>query len=318
MPHEQNHTAEGYDRSDIGDRVREPGAHVVERVTDIGERAGNALVYSSAYLAVVAMAEVAIAMTLLSLPPSPAPLVVGLVTFAVYTHDRVADADTDAVSDPERSAFVRRHRNALYLLGSVSYGLALALAVLGGPVALAATLIPGAFWLAYAADVMPAFGSRLRRLKEVFLVNSLIVALAWATTLTALPVAFTDAAVTPTTLVVFGYFLLRSFVDTEIPNVGDVVADRAIGVSTLPTVLGVSATRRALVAVDLCTVGVVAAAVATGALSAAPAVALGVGVAYSVGVIAMLDRVDADAVALAAECEYLVVAAVLFAPALVA
>ncbi|MXR40055.1 4-hydroxybenzoate polyprenyltransferase [Halobaculum sp. WSA2] len=293
-------------------------SRIVDLLTTYGERAGNALVYSSAYLAAIAMTEVAIAMVLLSLPPNPAPVVVGLVTFAVYTNDRVADADTDAVSDPDRSAFVRRHRGTLYLLASVAYGLAVAISVLGGPVALAVTLLPGAFWVAYAADWVPNLAPRLRRLKEVLVVNSLVVALAWATTVTALPVAFTDAAVTPATAVVFAYFLLRSFVDTEIPNVGDVEADRATDVATLPVAFGVPATRRALYCVDLFTVGLVGVAASTGVLRAGPAVALGVGVAYSLVVTGLLGRADDDAVALASECEYLVVAAALVGPLLIA
>jgi len=309
MPRESNYA------SDVHGATGRTG-RIVELLTTYGERAGNALVYSSAYLAAIAMAEVAIAMVLLSLPPNPAPVVVGLVTFAVYTNDRVADVDTDAVSDPDRSAFVRRHRDTLYVLASVAYGLAVAISVLGGPVALAVTLLPGVFWVAYAADWVPSVAPHFRRLKQVLLVNSLVVALAWATTLTALPVAFTDAAVTPATAVVFAYFLLRSFVDTEIPNVGDVEADRAIGVATLPVAFGVPATRRALYGVDLLTLGLVAAAASAGVLQTWLAVALGVGLAYSLVVTGLLGRVDNDALALASECEYLVVATALVGPLL--
>lgn len=291
-------------------------ARAVGWLTEQGERAGDVLVYSSAYLAVIAMVEVSLAMVLLSLPPNPAPVVVALVTFAVYANDRVADADTDAVSDPERSAFVRRHGNVLSTLASVSYGLAVALSVLGGPVAFAVTLLPGLFWVAYAADWVPAVCARVGRLKDVLVVNSAVVALAWATTLTVLPVAFTGATATPATAAVFGYFLLRSFVDTEIPNVGDVAADRAIGVDTLPVVFGVPATRRALYGVDLCTAALVGYAAYAGHLPALSVAALGVGLAYSVGVTGLLGRVDNDLLSLASECEYLVVAVAVAGPVL--
>jgi len=305
MPRESNYA------SDVHGATGRTG-RIVELLTAYGERAGNALVYSSAYLAAIAMAEVAIAMVLLSLPPNPAPVVVGLVTFAVYTNDRVADVDTDAVSDPDRSAFVRRHRDTLYVLASVAYGLAVAISVLGGPVALAVTLLPGVFWVAYAADWVPSVAPHFRRLKQVLLVNSLVVALAWATTLTALPVAFTDAAVTPATAVVFAYFLLRSFVDTELPNVRDVDADAAAGVATLPTVLGVARTRRVLYGVDLATAATLAAATLAGVLAPGIAAALGLGVAASLAVTALAGRVDDGAVlGVAPDCSYLVVAAAL-------
>lgn len=299
MPHESKY-ASGVESDGVMDRT-------VEWFTRNGERAGNVLVYSSAYLAVIAMAEVAIAMTLLSLEPSLAPVVVGLVTFAVYTNDRVADVETDAVSDPERSAFVRRHRNVLYVLASVSYGLAVAISVLGGIAAFAVTLLPGAFWVAYAADWMPDIGSQIRRLKDVLVVNSAVVALAWAITLTALPVAFADASVTPATVAVFAYFFLRSFVDTEIPNVGDIEADRAIDVATLPVKFGVPATRRALYGVDLLTAAVVGVAAYTGHFSVVLTAALALGLCYSLVVTGLLGRVDNDLLSLASECEYVVV-----------
>jgi len=307
MSHEPEQTSSEYDPN----RGR---SVVVDRLTTYGELAGNALLYSSAYLAVIAAVEVAVVMLLLSVPPNPAPVVVGLVTFAVYANDRVADAEADAVSDPERAAFVRRHRDVLFVAAAVAYGLAVAVSALGGPVAFAVTLLPGALWVAYATDLAAGLGTRARRLKEVLVVNSAVVAVAWATTLTALPVAFADVAVTPATGVVFGYFLLRSFVDTEIPNVDDVAADRAVGVDTLPTVFGVSGTRRALYGVDLSTVVLVAWAASAGHLSVGVAAALGVGLCYSVGVTTLLGRVDADALSVASECEYLVVAAALVAP----
>jgi len=43
--------------------------------------------------------------------------VVGLITFAVYANDRIADADADARDKPGQVAFVRRHEDALYVAG---------------------------------------------------------------------------------------------------------------------------------------------------------------------------------------------------------
>lgn len=272
------------------------------------ERAWNTLVYSSAYLALIAVAEVAVVTSLLSIPLTAAPVVVGLVTFAVYANDRLADADTDAVSNPKQAAFVRRHRDVLYLLASLAYGLAVALSVLGGPVALAITVLPGTFWVLYASDWVPDVGLRFRRLKEILLVNSAVVAFAWAATLTFLPLAFADAAVTPAAGVVFAYFFLATFVNTEIPNVRDVAGDEAIGVSTLPVVFGVRRTRHALYAVNLLAAAVVGYAAFSDFVSVAGAAALLVGLGYSAAVTSFLGRSeDQTRVVLAAECGFLVV-----------
>ncbi len=293
---------------------RRTGLHsrAVAATTTHGQRLFDALRYSSAYLALIAMAEVVIVMFALSLPPSPAPLVVGLVTVAVYVNDRIADVDTDVVSMPKQAAFVRRHKDVLYVLASVAYGMAVAISVLGGPFALVITLLPGAFWILYATDWVPNVGVRFRRLKDVFLVNSAVVALAWAATLTFLPLAFADGSVTLATGLVFSYFFLRVFGNTEIPNVRDVDGDRAIGVSTLPVVLGVARTRQVLYGLDLVTAAVVLVAISEGHLPVLLGPPILAGIAYSLTVTSLLGRYDAEGLlAKAAECEYLVVFATL-------
>lgn len=283
------------------------------------ERYRSTVVYGSAFMALVAAVEVGIATALVGLPLTPAPLVVGLITFAVYTIDRVADADSDVRSTPDRANDARRHADQLMIVASVAYGLAVGLALLGGPVALGLTLLPGAFWVLYASTWLPSAGRAagqalggLPRLKDVLLVNSALVALGWAIALTFLPLAFAGATVTPTVGVVFGYFFLRSFVDAEVPNVRDVEADAAIGVATLPVVFGVEWTRRALYAVDLGTALLIGGAAVTGLFAWPLAAALLVGVSISVGVTALVGRTsEPDLLAVAPDCSYLVVGAVI-------
>lgn len=285
------------------------------RITLRINRLTNVVVYSSFFMAIVAAVEVGIATVLLGVPLTPAPLVVGLLAFAVYTVDSVADADTDVRSAPARANFARRYADQLMIAAAVAYGCAVAIAVFGGPVAFGLTLLPGAFWVLYASEWLPSAGRLLDRfdvsvprLKEVLLVNSLLVAVGWATTLTLLPVAFADSSITPTVGVVFGYFLLRSFVDVEVPNVRDVDADAAIGVATLPVVFGVTTTRRVLYAVDLGTVALVVAAASVGLL-AWPLVAVLVGgVGVSLGVTALAGRTaNRELLGVAPDCCYLAV-----------
>ncbi|WP_229774047.1 UbiA family prenyltransferase [Halocalculus aciditolerans] len=259
-----------------------------------GKRAKDAFVYSSAYLAVITMIEVALASVALSVPFTPAVAVGGLVTFAIYAHDRVADADTDAVSNPDQAAFVRRHQNVLYNLASAAYGLAVAVSILGGPLALATTLMPGVFALLYSTDVLGGLGTPVKRLKDVLLVNTVVVSLAWAVLLTFLPLAFADAAFSPAVAVVFAYFFLATFVNVEIPNVRDIEGDIAIGVRTLPTVLGVSRTRKLLYAVNLVMAGLVAFALVSGFFVTGIVAAFLVSLAYTIGVTAFLGRTTDD------------------------
>ena len=280
------------------------GSRIVEWLTRYGERIGNGLVYSSAYLAIIAMVEVAIVMVLFSLRASPAPLVGGLVTFAVYVNDHLKD---DPTSSP-RARFVDQYRDELYLLASIAYGLGIMVSVLGGPIALVITVLPGLFWIVYASGRIPGLGFQLRRLKQTLVINTSTVALAWAISVTFLPLAFADRPISAMVLVVFGYFFLRSFVDTVIPNVRDVEADRAAGVRTIPGTFGVRRTKHVLYGLDGVTLGLIGLGVIGGVLSPVVSVALGVGIAYSMVVTSTLGRIDDhELLATAAEFEYVVV-----------
>lgn len=277
-------------------------------MTRYGERAGDALVYSSVYLAFITMIEVVIVMVLLGLPANLAPVVGGLVTFSVYANDRIADVEDDAATNPQQAAFVRRYRKPLYLLASATYGLAVALSVLGGPLALAITVLPGVVWVLYASNWIPAAILRVRRLKEVFLVNSAVVALVWSFSLTFLPIVFVSGRVSVAAGVVFAYFFLRSFVDTEIPNIRDVDGDREIGVKTLPVVIGVDRTKQALFGIDLITATVIVYVGVVGMLPVEVGIPLLVGIVYSMGLTSLVGRIENDdLLAIATELEYVIV-----------
>ena len=284
---------------------------VVDSLYALGDRTRDVLVYSSGYLVLITMVETAIAMLALSLPPSPAPLVVGLLTFAVYVGDRLADVDADEASRPAQSAFVRRHRAALSVLSAGAYGLAVMVSLFGGPVALAVTLLPGAVWLLYATDWLPTIETRLVRLKDVFLLNSALISAAWAVTLVFLPLAFADAAFAPTAAVVFAYFFVDTFIHTEIPNVRDRAEDARLGVSTLPVVLGVRRTRYVLYGLDLALFALVGHAFLTGVFSLALAAGVFVGLGCALVVIAFVGRTsDYGRLSIAGESKSLVIAAV--------
>lgn len=301
-----------------------------------GARLLAAFASGSPFVATVAAVEVLIATALLGLPLTPAPAAVALVTFAVYTVDHVADADADARSTPERAALAHRYSDQLMIAAALAYGLAVALAIVGGPLALGVTLIPGAFWVLYASDWLPNAGHfvgaavadgrmdavrrRVPRLKDVVVVNSVVVALGWAIAVTVLPLAFAGAdagtvvaaEIGPAVGVVFAYFFFRSFVDTELPNVRDVDADAAVGVATLPVVLGIAGTRKLLYGVDLVTTSVLVFAAAAGLLAWPLVGALGAGIAVSVCVTALAGRIDdVSVLGVAPDCSYLVVGGVI-------
>jgi len=227
------------------------------------------------------------------------------LTFAVYGNDRVADVETDEQTTPARTAFVKRYHRLLYTLSAVAYGLAVALAVLGGPVAFALALVPGAVWIAYAQDWLP-FSGRIKRLKQVFILNSVLVAGAWALVIVFLPLAFVGGALTPRAGIIFLFFFIATFVNVEIPNVRDRHSDREIGVKTLPVVLGVDGTRYSLYGVTSLVTAIVVTAFVDDILIRSETAWLLASLLCLFGVVACLGRFrNTDALTIAAECSRL-------------
>ncbi|MEF8882492.1 MAG: UbiA family prenyltransferase [Halapricum sp.] len=275
-------------------------------------------VYSSAYLAVIAMAKVLIVQYVLSLPLSPAPLVGGLATFAIYANDRLTDVETDVASNPERTMFVNRHRDSLYVLAAVTYGIAIALAALGGPVAFAMVVFPAVAWLLYGQEWVPLSRVPFRRLKEILVVNSALVAAAWSLSVVLVPLSFADQGMTPTALVLVSYFALGTFVNTEIANMSDMESDERNSVRTLPIALGIRRTKHWMCLLTLLVGAVLAVATLAGYLSLSVAGILSIGPLALLVVIARLQGSEQDnPLVIAAESTRLLVVCALGAVAVV-
>jgi len=256
------------------------------------QRVWRVLEYSSAYMGLIAAAEVISVMLVLSLPQSTAPLVAGLVTFTIYANDRLTDVDSDELVNTARSEFVRQHRQELYILAAMSYGLALTLAALGGPLAFGLSVIPGCLWVLYAVDWVPNPTLGFGRLKEILFLNSALVAAAWAATIVFLPIAVTEAPIDSASVVLFLYFFFGTFIGAEVSNVRDVVGDRAIGVATVPVVFGIHRTRYILQALNLLNLAILLVALSSSIFSLSALVALATGLVGPAVVIWLLGRVQ--------------------------
>ncbi len=291
------------DHPPITTPTRSANRTFTDRLRNPLTQAWTVAVYTSTYLALIAVIEVLIVSHLLELPSSPAPLVVGLITFAIYVNDRLVDLDSDSVSKPRRTAFIRKHATTLYVFGALAYGTAVALSIYGGPLALALTLLPGVVWLLYALDWIPSFAASIRRLKDILIVNTLLVAGAWALTVVFLPIVYTGAAITPTSWLLFGYFAVGAFISVEIANVSDIEADSLRGVATLPVVVGIKRTRQFLVALVILLAAVLIVGSIVELLSWPITLLLGAGLVWlllSIGLVR--ETADIDGITISAEC----------------
>jgi 4-hydroxybenzoate polyprenyltransferase len=89
------------------------------------------------------------------------------------------------------------------------------------------------------------------RLKDIFLLNSVAIAIDWSLLLVILPLVFDNGIFDPATFIIFTYFFLSMIVSVEITNMRDIISDRSQNVQTLPTVFGVNTTAIILMVIDL-------------------------------------------------------------------
>jgi len=237
----------------------------------------------------VAAAKVVFAMALLSISSVVAPIVGALMAFAVYNGNNLADLEEDAVNKPACAAVTVRWKREIAVVSAAAALAAIALAAYaGGLVALGIVFVPVLACGLYSLPLVP--GERADRLKDVFGLNTALVAAAWAIPLTYLPVAIGGQVPLSHTVPVVALLFLRTFISVEVFNVRDIAGDRASGVATLPASLGLPATKHVLIFLDG-----VALAVAIAAADVLPAVAVVAVLAvtvYSMGLTAILDRIN--------------------------
>jgi len=208
------------------------------------------LAYSNVLIAMTAGGFAAAALLLCSAPLSP--LAVGLPTaamYVVYTFDKVVRFDSqDDVNDPARSRFIRRWRPSLLGVAALCMVGGAALAARAGPWAALLFALPLFAGALYALPLLPA-GARFRRIKDVTGLKSIYVAGTWAATAGLLPLVVAGAPLVGSwaALIACLWVLARFFINTVFFDIGDVEGDRESGTMTLPVVLGVERTRRALI-----------------------------------------------------------------------
>ena len=250
----------------------------------------------------VAAAKTAFAMALLGVWIPEAAVVVALVAYAVYAANDLADGAEDAINRPDHQSFVAAHPRFIAALAGGAFLGATALAFSkGGLLAAAVTSVPVVAGVCYSLPPVPG----CRRLKDVLVVNTAVVALSWAVTVSVLPVVMAGARVTPLVLVVTLFFFVRTAVSVEVFNVRDVRGDAATGVRTLPVVLGVDRTRQLLALLDGFALAILV-ALAVIPHAVLPALVGILGVSFSLAFLWFLGRSPVtDLLCLATDARYL-------------
>ena len=207
--------------------------------------------FSSAILALTGGAGVFASCFIQGIPCTPALVsIMILVSFSVYNLNRKTDEAEDEINHQERFSFTKRFEKHLFFAALISYAVALGICSLSGPAVLLVGLIPLISGILYSVPLFPETW-HFHRLKEIPLLKNLLVAGAWALTLTLLPVYASNLLPGIPALLTILFFFNYVFMASVLPDIRDREGDALVGVRTIPVIIGDRNTKALLTSVTL-------------------------------------------------------------------
>lgn len=168
-----------------------------------------------------------------------------LVIYSVYSLNKLTDAKEDLSNIPERTFFVSKNKNILKISSASSYILAIILAFSNGWEVLFIILFPIIAGIIYSIRISPS----IPRMKDIFAVKSIVVALSWSLGSTFLPIIHQNVH-SLTIIILFYFFFAKSFINTVLFDVMDIKGDKINNVQTIPVVIGTSKTKKLLLVLN--------------------------------------------------------------------
>ncbi len=168
-----------------------------------------------------------------------------LMTFSLYSLNKITDIKEDSINMPERVRFLKGRTNAIVTYSIAAYLLCMLLILLDKPTSIAIVLIPLIANALYGSRLIPG----LPRLKDIPVMKNIVVAISWATVTTLLPSAHIVGA--NLTIVLVLYFMLaKAFINTALYDLRDIIGDKEKGVRTIPVLIGPKKTSYILLAIN--------------------------------------------------------------------
>jgi 4-hydroxybenzoate polyprenyltransferase len=203
---------------------------------------------SSLFIATSGCLKTFFSFSLYGITPSfPLLLATFMAIYSVYGLNKITDTEEDQLNAPERSNLISSNEKLFKYTSGACYIFAVAIAILYGWKVLLIILFPLMAGIIYSIKIHP----RIPRLKDIFAVKSLIVALSWTVGNTFLPLVDQTETCIMTHLIVisaiFSFFFIKSFINTILFDLMDVEGDRKIGARTIPVVLGYKYTIKLLI-----------------------------------------------------------------------
>ena len=165
-----------------------------------------------------------------------------LVIFAVYCMNNLTDKEEDEVNSPEKASFVSNNEKTLTLAVGSSYIIAIILGLLDSIYAVFILVVPLFAGVIYSIQV----SSKLPRLKDIFAVKNIIIALSWAVVTTFIPAISAPNISWAFIIPIFYFFFVKSFVNSVVCDIRDIKGDTANGIITIPVKIGKEKTKNIL------------------------------------------------------------------------
>lgn len=160
-----------------------------------------------------------------------------LVIYSVYGLNKITDIKEDRLNNPDRTNLILRNKKLFKYSTGITYFLAVIIGCFYGWKVLLIILFPLMVGIIYSIKIHP----RIPRLKDIFPVKSMIVALSWTVGNTFLPIV--DGKINFLMMVlIFYFFFIKSFINTVLFDLMDFKGDKKIGTRTIPVVMGPSRT----------------------------------------------------------------------------
>ncbi|MEM0287418.1 MAG: UbiA family prenyltransferase [Nitrososphaerota archaeon] len=173
-----------------------------------------------------------------------------LFSYGAYSINRRAEMQQDMISNPERTSHLASRSKFIPLISSAYLLLGYILAITVNIYFFTVLLLP--LILAFAYSIGSKRLEKLigaRRLKDKLLVKNVVISLSWALIpfIVSLYYLKLSVAIIPISLFIF----FRLMLNTIFFDVRDVEADRRFGVSTVPVVLGINKSFKAMELSDI-------------------------------------------------------------------
>ncbi len=258
----------------------------------------EALILSNAFLS-LGIAFTAFSLIYLSSPISDLSilLVVFLMTFSMYSLNRLTDEGEDRLNNPKRGPFVSKYRFFIIALSITAYLLAALIALLKNLSTFLFVMAILIISVSYSVRIVPIRLSkitRFRRLKDLFVGKNLAIAWVWAMTMVFLPLSYMSLEIlTLSSACLFMFIFMRSLINTTFFDIRDIKGDRASSVKTIPAVFGVRKTILLLIIFNLIISSLLVCAVLLGLLPQSASI-LHVSTLYSLVYLHLIGKVNMD------------------------